>query len=103
MPRWATIAGALLLAAGAAAQLPDDPDVRRLSPADRDAALRLGAERALAAPPADGLPGRIHGEVGAGLDSRGGHAVFGAARVPLGDHGAADFSFYHLDNGRPRR
>ena len=99
------IGGILLLAMAmaTAAQPAADPDVRTMSPADRDLALRAGTERALAEPSINGLPRGIHGEIGAGADSRGGHAVFGAARVPLGDHAAADFSFYREDGGRPRR
>lgn len=36
---------------------------------------------------------RVHGEFGAGIDSHGGRAIYGAVAVPLGDNGYAALSF----------
>jgi hypothetical protein len=85
----------LLMALQMAGAEPGPPplnDTVTLSPADREAALREGEARASRELPINGAPSAIHGEVGVAIGSHGGRAAWGAAEVPLGVTGRANFS-----------
>lgn len=100
---WGSLCAAALSASSVGAQDAIPPsDVMTLSPQDREAALEAGARRAPAELPINGLSRGVHGEIGTSFDSRGGHAVYGTGRVPLGQNGAASFSFLDADFGRER-
>lgn len=94
------------LAAPAAAQdLPSAPIA--LTPAQREAALNAGAERAPdAGLPLNGGDHRVHGEIGVTLGTGGTRSIYGAAGLPLGDTGTAAFAFErgrsNLRSGRCR-
>lgn len=99
-----SLVAAALLQPVEAEPLAPAPDIVTLSPADRAAALEAGAGRPERELPINGLGAGVHGEVGTSIDSRGGHAVYGTARVPLGQTGAATFSILDENSGhwRPR-
>ncbi|GAO38407.1 hypothetical protein SCH01S_15_00320 [Sphingomonas changbaiensis NBRC 104936] len=97
----ATLAlAAIGLGAAASAQSPEpfDPSqVRRLSPEEKEEILANSSERAadaaLNSALGGGTSGGIHGEVGAVVGTGGTAGLFGTARIPLGDRGAAIISF----------
>ena len=73
---------------------PSLPGTIRLTPEEREAALEAGASRPALSIDGDGPPdGRIHGEVGVAIGTGGYRSTYGTAVVPLGDSGAAAFSF----------
>jgi len=76
------------------------PVVHQLSPEAKaaviDAAARGPERNPLAmgqAPETAAQGNRIHGEIGFGIGTGGGRSVFGSTFVPLGENGAAAFSF----------
>lgn len=105
------VPAALILAVsvlGASAALADPAPADTTAAAAADGPIATGRDKAPpppapgqtpavlpTAPPLDGpdgwLPGqddkKIHGTVGAGFDSRGGHSYFGSAYGPIGDNG----------------
>lgn len=86
--------------------IPPDPALTgtvRLTPEQREEALEDGASRS--ARGIDGgspLDGKVHGEMGVEVGTGGHRAMYGTAVVPLGDTGAAAFSF-DTSRGRYRR
>ena len=99
----------LMLGASAVYAAPDAPaeTVIRLTPAQiaaiEDAKIaRENAPNVLV--DADTLkpPREIHGEVGFGIGTRGYSEIFGTVVTPLGDDGAAAFSFSRQTYGRRR-
>jgi len=77
------------------------PDgVVSLTPEEREAALESAA-----ADPINGAAGSraVHGEMGIEMDSRGGHAVYGTAAMPIGSSGFLALSFLNGQYGRPFR
>ncbi|MFZ4690145.1 MAG: hypothetical protein ACOYLS_12965 [Polymorphobacter sp.] len=99
----------LLLAAAAAPAA--ETVTYALTPAEREAAIAAAAMRPekpgaalLPSPERDAILGnslygevardkRIHGEFGMFIGTGGARGIFGATEVPLGEHGAAQFSF----------
>ncbi|WP_420136375.1 hypothetical protein [Sphingomonas sp.] len=78
--------------------IPADPSVPgtvRLTPEEREAALEYGASHPARPIDDNGIApdGRIHGEVGVAVGTGGYRSTYGSAVVPLGDTGAAAFSF----------
>jgi len=74
--------------------------VHKLSPEAREAAIEAAGNRpernplALGqAPETAASDRRIHGQIGFGIGTGGMREVFGSTMVPLGEHGAAAFSF----------
>jgi hypothetical protein len=109
-------ASAAALAASAAASAQDagasDPSsIRRLSPEQKARILAdneaRAADAAVEAAIGRDSPGSgVHGELGAVIGSGGTAGIFGTALVPLGDRGAAIFSFENFRSDtrqRPRR
>jgi hypothetical protein len=100
----------LMLSASAADASPDAPaeTVIRLTPA-QIAAIEDAKIARENAPPVlvetDPLkpPREIHGEVGFGIGTRGYSEIFGTVVTPLGDDGAAAFSFSRQTEGRRRK
>jgi hypothetical protein len=86
--------------------IPVDPSLRgtvRLTPEQREDALEYGASHPQGAiEGAPGSDGRIHGEVGMAIGTGGYRSTYGTAVVPLGDTGAAAFSF-ETDRSNLRR
>lgn len=85
----------------------DEPgSVVRLSPSEIAAAQAAGAAKHQTDSITDDDIGRarprIHGEFGAGIDLRGGRAIYGAVAVPLGDNGYATLSFADATLGQRR-
>lgn len=99
---------ALLLLAGATPAFAQatPTDTIRLTPAQREAALEAGARESTRTLPLNGasLLNGVHGEVGFEIGTRGQRALYGSTSVPLGDRGAATFSFLtsHIDGWRDR-
>lgn len=100
------------VAADAPANAPASaPQVYRLSPAERDAAIAAAALKPespgralLPSPERDAILGSslygdqkhdsgIHGEVGMFIGTGGARGVYGSTAVPLGENGMAQFSF----------
>lgn len=102
LARAAVLGLALMAGAPTLAQALND-QVVRLSPADREAAIEAGAQRAERELPINGLSRGVHGEMGVEVSSNGGRALYGTAVVPLGETGSAAFSFLTADPGRLRR
>jgi len=75
----------------------DGGTIVRLSPADIAAAQAAGGAKHTADAAVDDDIVRpkhqIHGEVGFGVNSRGGREVYGTVVTPIGDSGYAAFSF----------
>jgi hypothetical protein len=99
----------LMLGASAADASPDAPTetIVRLTPAQIAAIEDAKIARQSASPvllDADPLklPREIHGEVGFGIGTRGYSEIFGTVVTPLGDDGAAAFSFSRQTDGRRR-
>lgn len=92
-----SFAAALISITASAAYADADGTVTRLTPAEIAAAQSAGQARHRAEESVDadivGAKRQIHGEVGFGVSSRGGHEVFGTVVAPLGDNGFAAFSF----------
>jgi hypothetical protein len=95
---------ALVPGAAASAQTPEAPgdasQVRRLSPEQKEQILAENERRRAEAAELDTAlggsitrPSGIHGEIGAEIGTGGTRGIFGSALVPLGDRGAAAFSF----------
>jgi hypothetical protein len=94
---------ALTPGAAASAETPEPSDtsqVRRLSPEQKEQILAENERRRAEAAELDtalgnaiGRPSGIHGEIGAEIGTGGTRDFFGSALVPLGDRGAAAFSF----------
>lgn len=95
---------ALVPGAAASAQAPepsgDTSQVRRLSPEQKEQILAENERRRAEAAELDTAlggpitrPSGIHGEIGAEIGTGGTRGIFGSALVPLGDRGAAAFSF----------
>ena len=102
MDRIAVVAATLLVSAISpfSARAEQVPGVIALTPQERAAVLDAASRR-----PDAGLGGIVpdrsaHGEVGFEIGSRGERALFGSTIVPLGDHGAAAFSFVTGQTGR---
>ena len=87
--------------------IPADPSVPgtvRLTPEQREAALEYGASHPDRAIDGDApSDGKIHGEVGVAIGTGGYRSTYGSAVVPLGDTGAAAFSFQTDRNNFRRR
>lgn len=99
---------AVIPATAASAQTAEPSDtsqVRRLSPEQKEQILAENERRAREAEfdaalgNASARPSGIHGEVGAVIGTGGTRGVFGTAVVPLGDRGAAAFSFEDFRTG----
>jgi hypothetical protein len=108
MLRFALTTILMLSATGAYAE-PDAPTetIIRLTPAQIVAIEDAKIARESASPvlvDADTLkpPREIHGEVGFGIGTRGYSEIFGTVVTPLGDDGAAAFSFSRQTYGRRR-
>ena len=78
----------------------DTSQVRRLSPEQKEHILAENERRRAEAAELDTAlggsitrPSGIHGEIGAEIGTGGTRGLFGSALVPLGDRGAAAFSF----------
>ena len=94
---------ALVPGAAASAQTPEPADtsaVRRLTPEQKEQILAENERRRAEAAALDTAlggsitrPSGIHGEIGAEIGTGGTRGLFGSALVPLGDRGAAAFSF----------
>lgn len=85
-----------------------EPDVRRISDAERaailDSATPESAALARGEDPASERLGRgIHGEVGVMIGTGGARALYGIAEIPLGDNAGAIVSFESSRFGYPRR
>jgi hypothetical protein len=95
---WSTAACAQETQAPLTSQPLEISDTIRLTDAQRMAILDGNTMESAAAARGE-LPGSedarrgIHGEVGAMIGSNGSHAVYGAASIPLGDHGEATVAF----------
>lgn len=82
---------------------PAAPGTIRLTPEQREAALEDGAARPRTDIDGNPLPDRaIHGEMGVAIGTGGYRSAYGTAVVPLGDNGAAAFS-YETDRFNTRR
>lgn len=109
MPRH-LVAIALALAAATPALAAPEPQIYRLSPAERDAAIAAASQRTetdalLPDPDRDHILGsslyasdaprkpEVHGEVGAFIGSGGARGVFGTIGAELGENVFAQFSF----------
>jgi hypothetical protein len=97
------LAFAILIPGAAASAQTPEPDVasqvRRLSPEQKEQILADNERRAREAEFDAALgnvgqrPSGIHGEIGGVIGTGGTRGVYGTAIVPLGDEGAAAFSF----------
>lgn len=99
--------GVALLALASAAHADEKETVVRLAPSEIAAAQAEGAakhqsdaviEDAFAQPKR-----RLYSELGFGIDSRGGRAVYGAVVIPVGQDGYAAVSFIDATSGRRGR
>jgi hypothetical protein len=100
---------AVIPVTAASAQTPEPSDtsqVRRLSPEQKEQILAENERRRAEAAELDTAlggsitrPSVIHGVIGAEIGTGGTRGIFGSALVPLGDRGAAAFSFEDSQTG----